>query len=183
MCATDSVLQDRLMQVRDALLRLQEVVAKHNASFRARYPQSDPIYKIVERAVFGVFNDIPLQIHAFSHAAEEVAFACGKQLPLHPMDMYSEGVTAILDGARAWAGQPARNARGGAKWRSRLSHVELHLPQEIGKRARIFFDRVYSLPQIQNTTLAREERAFGCATVGCLRCKSAQNQTVNRSST
>jgi hypothetical protein len=160
MCATEPSLQNRLLNVRAALLQLQEAVAKHNASFRTRYPQSDPLYKVVERSIFGVFNDIPLQIHAFSYAAEEVACACGEKLPLHPLDMYSEGIADILDISRSWAGQPMRNARGVIQWRKSLSHVEKHLAQEIGSQARIFFDCVYSLPRIKKDRLLGEEEAF-----------------------
>ena len=44
--------------------------------------------------MMGVFNDIPLQIHAFSHAAENVAYDC-KDLPMRPEDVLTEGVIDI----------------------------------------------------------------------------------------
>ena len=58
-------LSQQLMSARASLLSLQEVVAKHNAAIRVRYPHSDAMYKSFERAMMGVFNDIPLQVHAF----------------------------------------------------------------------------------------------------------------------
>ena len=148
------------MDVRTALLQLQEVIGKHNASFRVRFPPSDPIYKAYERSFFGVFNDIPIQIHAFSHAAEEIACICSDPLPFHPFDLYSEGITAILDASRSWAGEPVRTPKGVLKFKKSLSHIERHLAQEIGQRARIFFDTVYTLPRINRATLAGEEKAF-----------------------
>ncbi len=113
MCASEHVLRptglkERLLHVRAALLQLQEVVAKHNQSFRLRYPHYDPLYKAVERSFFGVFNDIPWEMHALPHAAEDVAFTCN-DLPMHAMDMYTDGVTDVIDAARTWAGRPKIN--------------------------------------------------------------------------
>ena len=156
----EPTLKERLVTARTSLLQLQEVVAKHNAAFRVRYPHSDPLYKSVERSIFGVFNDIPLQVHAFSHAAEEAAFASNEKLPLHPMDMYSEGVADVLDAARSWAGQPRRNAKGVIQWRRSLSHVEKHFAEEIGGSAQRFFDDVYALPGVNKKSLRKEETTF-----------------------
>ena len=163
MCAAEPVLKptglkERLISVRTALLQLQEVVAKHNQSFRLRYPHYDPLYKSVERSFFGVFNDIPLQIHAFSYAAEDVAFTCN-DLPMHPMDMFSEGVTDVIDSARSWAGRPKRNDKGVIKWKKSLSHVERHLAVEIGEYAQQLFEKVYDLP-VNHKSLKIEEEAF-----------------------
>ena len=38
-------------------LHLALVVAKHNAIYRARYPEDDPIYQMVEGSFFGTFGD------------------------------------------------------------------------------------------------------------------------------
>ena len=114
-------LHQRIMAVRVSLLCLQEVVAKHNAAIRSRYAHSDTLYKSFERAMMGVFNDIPLQIHAFSHAAENAAYDC-KELPMHPTDLFSDGVTEVLDRARSWAGAPQRGKRGTIIW-TNLFHI------------------------------------------------------------
>ena len=154
------LLRLRLVGTRECLLRLQEVVAKHNASVRVRYPQSDPIYKAVERSIAGVFNDMPLEVHSFAYAAEECAFLC-TDLPMHATSMFSQGIIDILAGARAWAGQPQRSSRGGAiKWKKCISHVESHLAYEIGRRADEFFKHVYALPSVDEKSLRMKEKAF-----------------------
>ena len=38
-------------------LHLAFVIAKHNAIYRARYPEDDPIYQMVEGSFFGTFDD------------------------------------------------------------------------------------------------------------------------------
>ena len=147
------------MAVRASLLGLQEVVAKHNEAIRTRYPHSDVLYKSFERAMMGVFNDIPLPVHAFAHAAENIAYDC-KDLPMHPADMFSEGVIDILDRARTWAGAPQRNIRGVIQWKKCVSHVEAQLAREIGMRANAFFRDVYTLPGVDEKALKGEENKF-----------------------
>ena len=146
--------RDQFVRVRICLLQLQETVAKHNASFRNRFPHSDPI-----RSFFGVFDDIPIQIHAFAYAAEEAAHLC-EGLPMEPDAMYTNGVSEILDAARSWAGRPQRSSKGAIIWKRSLSHIERGLAQEIGNQAREFFDSVYSLPGVTKQALTEEERAF-----------------------
>ena len=152
-------LHDRLLAVRVSLLSLQEAVAKHNAAIRARYPQSDAVFKSFERAMMGVFNDIPLQVHAFSHAAETVAYDC-KELPMHPSDLFSDGVIDELNRAKTWAGAPQRSTQGKIIWKRSVSHVEAQLAKEIARRASIFFNDVYALPGIDRESLKREEKDF-----------------------
>ena len=150
----------RLVSTRDCLLQLQEAVAKHNASVRVRYPHWDPICKAIERCSAGCFNDMPLEIHSFTYAAEECAYLCA-DLPMHASSMFSLGIIDILAGARAWAGKPQRSARGGAiKWKRCISHVESHFAQEIGKRAEEFFKRVYALPSVDAKLLRTKEKTF-----------------------
>ena len=52
-------------------LQVARAVAKHNALFRARFPTSDPLYRRVEKAMFGTFWDMPVQLHAFWDAVEK----------------------------------------------------------------------------------------------------------------
>lgn len=153
------LLRVHLVCARERLLRLQEVVAKHNASLRVRYPHSDPIYKAIERSIAGVFNDMPLEIHSFSYAAEECAFVCA-DLPMHATAMFTQGVIDILAEARAWAGRPQRSLRGVIKWKKCISHVESNLAYEIGRRADEFFKQVYALPNVDAKLLQAKEKAF-----------------------
>ena len=144
------------MAARASFFSLQEVVAKHNEGIRSRYPHSDSLYKYFEQAMMGgVVNDIPVQVHAFSHAAENIAYDC-KGLPM----LFSEGVIEILDRARTWASAPQRNSNGMIQWKRSVSHVEAQLAREIGKRAKVFFSDVYALPGVHARELETEERAF-----------------------
>ena len=152
-------LSQQLMSARASLLSLQEVVAKHNASIRVRYPHSDAMYKSFERAMMGVFNDIPLQVHAFSHAAENSAYDC-KDLPMHPADLFSDGVTDVLDRARWWAGAPQRGKRGRIIGKKCVMHIERELAVEIARRARVFFKDVYAIPGVDRKSLNKEEKDF-----------------------
>ena len=107
----------------------------------------------------GVFNDIPLPVHAFAYAAENLAYDC-KELPMHPADVFSEGVIDILDRARSWAGAPRRNNIGVIQWKKSVSHVEAHLAREIGEKADAFFKDVYALPGVDKKYLKSEEKKF-----------------------
>ena len=51
MCRTSSHAPARIYHARTTLLRLQSVVAKHNARIRMRYPQSHPVRAAVEKHV------------------------------------------------------------------------------------------------------------------------------------
>ena len=160
MCLPEPLqLHHRLMLARASLLSLQEVVAKHNEAIRTRYPHSDAIYRSLERAMMGVFNDIPLQVHAFSHAAENVAYDC-QALPMDPADLFSVGVADVLDRARSWAGAPQRGKRGNIMWKKSVSHIEAQLAIEIAQRASIFFNDVYALPGVDRKSLNKEEKDF-----------------------
>ena len=159
MCISEPVrLQRQLMVARASLLSLQEVVAKHNEAIRARYPHSDVLYKSFEK-MMGVFNDMPLPIHAFADAAENVAYDC-QELPMHPADVFTEGVIEILDRARSWAGAPQRNGKGVVQWKRSVSHVEAQLAKEIGLKADAFFKAVYALTGVHTKALKGEEKAF-----------------------
>ena len=151
-------IRDSLVDVRVALLRLQEAVAKHDVRFRTLFPHPDPIYKQVERSFFGAFDDIPRQIHAFAIAAREFAQTIGNQ-DLVPL---GGGVQAILHAALTWAGAPLRNKRGRIKWKKSLSYVERDLVVDIENLARTFFASVYALPLAlqSRAPLQNEEREF-----------------------
>ena len=108
--------------------------------------------------MMGVFRDMPIQVHAFSHAAENVAFDC-KEVA-NPADVFSEGMIDILDRARSWAGAPRRNSKSVIQWKKSVSHVEAQLAREIGQKADAFFKDVYALPGVHAKELKSEEKAF-----------------------
>ena len=139
MCKSSPIQQ--LLDTRCARLQLQEAVSKHNACFRSKFPPSHPLYKCVERAMFGIFDDIPLQIHIFAYAAEEIAYNYKNILPCHPSDLYTDGISKVIRASREWAPQYR------AKWKKKITHIEQHFAQEIGKRAQSFFDCVYIIQQ------------------------------------
>jgi hypothetical protein len=104
--------------------------------------------------MFGAFDDIPVQVHIFAYAAEEIAYSYRNLLPYHPSELCTDGISNIIHASRSWA------PRHSAKWKKKITHIEQHLTQEIGKRARCFFDSVYMLPNIKKDSLLKEETAF-----------------------
>ena len=62
--------------------------------------------------------------------------------------------------ARAWAGHPARDARGKVVWRKSLPFAGPALADEIERSARKFFASVYSLRNVKKRTLRPHETAF-----------------------
>ena len=50
--------------------------------------------------------------------------------------------------------------RGVIKFKRTISHIETHLADEIGKKARVFFNQVYTLPKVDEKRLLDEEKAF-----------------------
>ena len=110
--------------------------------------------------MMGVFNAIPMPVHAFAHAAENLAYERREESPMHPADLFSEGISDVLKRARSCAEAPQRNWRGVIQWKRSVSHIETHLAREIGVKADAFFKDVYSLPGIDAKALKTEERKF-----------------------
>ena len=136
-------------------LRLALVVAKHNAIYRARYPETDPIYQEVEKCFFGVFDDMPIQLHIFADAAE-AAF----RLTMTEHEEHVHRIAEQLASARNWAGDPARDTQGTVLWRKSLPFAGAALADEIERAARQFFACVYSLNNIDRRSLRPHEAAF-----------------------
>ena len=88
-------------------LHLALVIAKHNAIYRARYPEDDSIYQMVEGSFFGTFDDMPIQLHIVADAAESANQGTGRD-----HEAQSRSLAEQLAKARAWAGHPDRDARG-----------------------------------------------------------------------
>ena len=131
------------------------LVAKHNALYRARYPETDPIYQAVEKSFFGTFDDMPIQIHIFADAAEVAARFSGAD-----HEAQSCMIAAQLAKARDWAGGPCRDQRGAVVWRKSLPFAAAALADEIERSARQFFLSVYSLKHVDRRSLRSHEAAF-----------------------
>ena len=126
-------------------LHLALVIAKHNAIYRARYPEDDPIYQMVEGSFFGTFDD----------TAE---FA--NQGTRRDHEAQARSLAEQLAKARAWAGYPTRDAGGTLLWRKSLPFAGPALADEIEHSARQFFTNVYSLRNVKKRTLRPHEVAF-----------------------
>ncbi len=136
-------------------LHLALVVAKHNAIYRARYPDTDPIYQIVEKAFFGIFDDMPIQLHIFADAAEATfKFTAAER------EAQARSIAEQLANARNWAGDPSRDNPGAVLWRKSLPFAGAALADEIERSARQFFASVYSLKNIDRRSLRPHEAAF-----------------------
>ena len=131
------------------------LVAKHNALYRVRYPETDPIYQAVEKSFFGTFDDMPIQIHIFADAAEAAAKFSGAD-----HEAQSRIIAAQLAKARDWAGGPCRDQRGAVVWRKSLPFAAAALADEIERSARQFFLSVYSLKHVDRRSLRSHEAAF-----------------------
>ena len=131
-------------------LHLALVVAKHNAIYRARCPEDDPIYQMVDGSFFGTFDDMPIQLHVFADAAESASQCTG---PDH--DVQARSLAEQLAKARAWAGHPARDAQGTVLWRKSLPFAGPALADEIERSTRQFFTSVYSLRNVKKRASAR----------------------------
>ena len=159
-------------------LHLALVIAKHNAIYRACYPEDHPIYQIVEGSFFGTFDDMPIQLHIFADAAESANQCTG---PDH--EAHARCLAMQLAKARAWAGHPTRDARGTVLWRKSLPFAGHALADEIERSARQFFTSVYSLRNVKKRTLRPHEVEFWarseCAVPNGKRSETAKISTTS----
>ena len=107
MCRASCDAPARIYHARNTLLRLQSVVAKHNARIRLCYPHSHPVRAAVEKHVSGTINDLPSPIHVFVQCAEDAACIHEKALGVDPLEVFTEGMSELVDDAREWAGDTA----------------------------------------------------------------------------
>ena len=120
-------------------LHLAFVVAKHNAIYRARFPEDDKVYQMVENSFFGTFDDMPIQLHIFADAAESASRCTGAE-----HEAQARRLAEQLAKARAWAGQPVRDGQGAVLWRKSLPFAGTALTDEIEQSARQFFESVFA---------------------------------------
>eukprot|EP00969_Alexandrium_andersonii_P084400 3722960-Alexandrium_andersonii.AAC.1 len=126
--------------VHEAYLALYEVTARFNASVRVRYPKSSHMARAMERTISGWASDMPVEIHSFKWAAEDA-------IHMQRAETYhlGDGVVAILDAAKRWAGRAPCNAKGREVPRKSISIVERGLFELIPARAEVFFDACLQL--------------------------------------
>ena len=159
MCRTPDA-PTRIRHARTTLVRLQSVVAKHNARIRLRYPYSHPVRAAVEKHVSGTINDLPSPIHVFTQCAEDAACKHEKALGADPLDIFTEGMSELVDEARVCAGQLAISDMAIPLYPKAISLVEEHLFQEIACNARDFFAAVHAIPGVNAKPLAKAETDF-----------------------
>ena len=144
---TDPLLRDAEI-VHQRLLRLHEALARYNAAIRVKFPRSHPMARAMERNTSGWVNDAPFQIQEFVHAAEDALFSQlrSRGASSGACDIYlSEGVTEILDAARAWAGHTPIDAYARDVFPKCVTIVERGLFDLVDGRALKFFAAVRRL--------------------------------------
>ena len=161
MCRAISDAPARINHARTTLLRLQSVVAKHNARIRLRYPYSHPVRAAVEKHVSGTINDLPSPVHIFVQIAEDAACIHEKTLGDDPLEVFTEGMSELVDDARTWAGDITFSELATLLYPKALPLVEEHLFQEIACNARDFFAAVRAIPGVDVRPLAKVESEFG----------------------
>ena len=65
--------------VHAAFYTLAATIAKSNTLIRDRYPHSHALHQRCEKSYFGVFWDMPLQLHTFMDAAEVACRISGEE--------------------------------------------------------------------------------------------------------
>ena len=160
MCRPIDDAATQIQKARDAMLCLQSVFAKHNASIRVRYPPSHAIRKTVENTLSGAINDVPFAIHVFALCGEDAACLCDDPLGCDPLDIFREGMGKLIDDARIWAGRPMISDTAVPIYPKTVSMVEEHLFTEIRSRAREFFSAIYAIPCVETRPLPKAEAEF-----------------------
>ena len=108
----------------------------------------------------GTINDLPSSIHIFAQCAEDAACLHEEVLGHDPLDVFTEGMSELVDDARAWAGYTAMSGLATPIYSKAVSIVEAHLFQEIACCARDFFAAVYAIPGINARPLLKAESVF-----------------------
>ena len=139
-------------------LHVAFLVTKHNALIRARYPSTDAMYKKIERAFSGSFNDMPFQLVCFAGVLEDVAVLMKRVQD--PCEL-SQQIANVIQTARGRAGSLKRDSSGKVVWKKSVSHVEATLIEDIERAAHALFASVYSLGNMPNVDpLHKHEREF-----------------------
>ena len=82
------------------------------------------------------------------------------ELGVDPLEVFTDGLSELVDDARAWAGDIAMSDLATPMYPKALSMVDEHLFQEIATNARGFFAAVRTIPGVNVTPLAKVEAEF-----------------------
>ena len=145
-----------LSEAWDRFLHLTFLVTKHNALIRLRYPSTDALYKKIERAFSGSFNDMPFQLVCFAGVLEDVAVL--RKRVRDPFEL-SQQVADVIKTARSRVGSLKRDHSGKVVWNKSVSHVESTVVEEIERAAHSFFSSVYGYVP-NSDLLEKHERDF-----------------------
>ena len=162
MCQTDNnaLIAKQVLHARAALLQFMEVIAKHNAAIRTRFPVSHAVRQVVESNLSGTINDAPFAIQLFIQSGEDAACLCERALGKDALDIFTEGVAEIIEEADRWAGDPWENQHATPVYPKTITITSEHLLQEIQCRARNFFDSIYGIACANACKLHKAESGF-----------------------
>ena len=153
-------MSERILAARQALLRLHGNVTKLNASIRARFPKSHPVYMSLDRGMSGMFNDMPWPIIIiFIRRAEDAACRCA-DLEMDALDVFTDGLADLVHEASAWAGSEQATHFGRSVYAKTVSVIEQQLLDEIRVAAQGFFRAVYAIPGVMKFRLDSAEEDF-----------------------
>ena len=139
-------------------LHVAFLVTKHNALIRSKYPPSDALYKRIEQAFSGAFNDMPFPLVCFAGVLEDVAVL--KKRVRDPCEL-SQQTAEVIQTARESVGSLRRGPTGNVQWKKSVSHVEATLIEDIERAAHALFASVYSLSNMPNVDcLRKHEQEF-----------------------
>ena len=134
--------------VHAAYCALAAAIAKNNTLIRDRYPDTHALYLRCEKSYFGIFWDMPLQLHICMDAAET---ACRVAMRLEE---------EIEQALRAMASRPKRNRRGDIIWQKTLPLASVTLPETIACKARCFFAAAHATRCRDRRAMHVQETAF-----------------------
>ena len=141
--------------VKRDFLHLAKAIAKQNASVRARYPHGDKVYQQFEQTFFGVFADIPVQLHVFLDVVEQFSTCSASE-----RDSFAKLLAEVVRDAKRWAGAPSWDKRGKIRWKKSMPFAATSVVEEIERRARAFFRSVYAIHGSPPQDLRAHEEAF-----------------------
>ena len=142
--------------VHAAYCALAAAIAKSNTLIRDRYPHTHALYLRCEKNYFGVFWDMPLQLHICMGAAETACRISGEEHDALAMRLKEE----IEQARRTVASRPKRNRRGDIIWQKTLPFASVTLPETIACRARCFFAAAHATSCRNRRAMHAQEKAF-----------------------
>ena len=142
--------------VHSAYCALASTIAKSNTLIRDRYPHTHALYLRCEKSYFGVFWDMPLQLHICMDAAETACRISGEEHDALAMRLKEE----IEQARRTVASRPKRNRRGDIIWQKTLPFASVTLPETIACKARCFFAAAHATSCRDRRAMHAQEKAF-----------------------